>query len=333
MRKTYFLILCFIAQDSLAQGRFSQFYSMPLLFNPANTGRFNKSYRMAGGFRNEVNAVSSFKQSAISIESKILNSIVPENDCLAMSIVGIDEKSLGEGTKNDYFGVSLAYQKGLDPEGEQQIGVGFQFIRGRKRIDPPTYVFEDQLNAWIQSGFTNINIFQSTPIDVSYNDLNAGIVYQGKINTKNFISVSTTLYHANKPHKSFSGGELILDRQFGGHIGWENRPSERNKVYSFLLVNFLENQETILGGAIYQSTISTKRYEIEFGGSFKTNPILGQFIIPMIGLNFREFLLNMSYDINISAKNTQRRGATEITLTYTNATTRSRFLENKFIRY
>jgi hypothetical protein len=306
---------------------------LPLLFNPANTGRFNKSYRIGGGFRNEVNAVSSYKQGVISIESKILTSIVPEYDCLAVGIVGINERSLGEGTKGDYFGVSLAYQKGLDQDGEQQIGVGFQFIRGRKRIDPPTYVFEDQLNAWIQSGFANINIFQSNPIDISYNDLNAGIVYQGKIDTKNFLSVSTTLYHANRPHKSFSGGELILDRQFGGHIGWENRPSERNKIYSFLLVNFLDKQETILGGAIYQSTLSAKYYEIAFGGSFKTNPVLGKFFTPMIGLSFKEFFLNMSYDVNISARNTQRRGASEITLTYTTATTRSRFLENKFIRY
>ena len=42
-------LFCFISPlTAECQNRFSQFYASPLLVNPANTGRFNKSYRIGG---------------------------------------------------------------------------------------------------------------------------------------------------------------------------------------------------------------------------------------------------------------------------------------------
>lgn len=291
------------------------------------------SQRIGGGFRNEKNAISSYNQSFFSFDSKIFSSILAENDCLAIGFTALNERSPGEGIKNDYFSISLAFNKGLNTEGDQQIGVGFQTTLGRKRIDLPTYFFEDQLNAWIQSGFANLDIFQLNPIDISYIDLNVGVIYQGKINFKNFFSVSSTLHHANKPNKSFQGGELILKRQFGGHISWERRPTEKKTIYTFLLVNLPENNETFIGGVLIQSTITTKKYQVIYGGSFKKNFFRGQSITPIFGLKFKELNLNLSYDINVFNSNSQQNGASEISLTFTNAFSRSRYLENKFIRY
>ena len=86
-------------------------------------------------------------------------------------------------------------------------------------------------------------------------------------------------------------------------------------------------------GIIYQSDIKLKFYNISVGGIFKRNESQGEFFIPVVGLKYGEFLLNMSYDINISGKNNGQRGATEITLIFTSANTRARYLEDKFIRY
>ncbi|MBC7868400.1 MAG: type IX secretion system membrane protein PorP/SprF, partial [Gloeobacteraceae cyanobacterium ES-bin-316] len=56
MKTTAFLQLCvLICSGTQAQSRFSQFYSNPLLINPANTGRFDKTYRLGGSFRRELN--------------------------------------------------------------------------------------------------------------------------------------------------------------------------------------------------------------------------------------------------------------------------------------
>ncbi len=335
MKKIYFIFLIAIINHQLiAQPRFSQFYSSPLLFNPANTGRFNQSYRIAGSFRSEKNAISIFNQSTFSFESKILNAIISENDCFAIGVTGLNERSPGERIKNDYLSISLAYQKGLDIDGKQQIGLGFQTTLGRKRIEPSSYFFESQLDAWIASGFTNIDISQITGVDVSYLDLNVGLVYQGMVNSRNFITAGVSVYHANKPNKNFQGGELILSRQFWNHFGWEKKLAGNRKIYSAALLSFSKKKiDDSFLGIIYEIDLSQKNKQLHFGSWFRKNLYRGSSLIPIVGLKYNNFLLNLSYGINISKKNTGQKGASEIAIVYTNATTRLRFNEKKFIRY
>ena len=135
MKKIYiFVSFLIITNISISQTRFSQFYSYPLLFNPAYTGRYNQSVRIGGGFRSEKNASSVYNQSTFSIESKIFNSLIPENDCFAIGITGVNERSPGENTKNDYLSIAFAYQKGLDIEGQQQFGLGFSLHLAVNRL-------------------------------------------------------------------------------------------------------------------------------------------------------------------------------------------------------
>lgn len=334
MKKVIYTTLLFLLhKEDFCQNHFTQFYSSQFLNNPASVGRFNKSFKVAGGFRSEKNVTSLFNQSFFSLESKILNLVIPENDCFAIGIAGINEKSISDGINNNYFSFSLAYQKGLDNLGEQQIGVGFQTTFGHKRIDPPQYFFEDQLYAWIQSGFTNINAYQIGNVDVSYVDLNIGIIFQGKLNSNNYISIGSSLHHVNSPNKVFQGGELMLNRQIGGHISWESRLSEKNKIYSFFVMNLPEHKLNFITGIMYESNIKLKLYSLTAGCGYKKNTDLGTFLVPMIALKFKDFFLNISYDINISGKQVRQKGASEISLIYTHANNRNRFLENKFIKF
>ena len=140
------LVFIINIEKSNCQARFSQFFSSPLLINPAQTGRFNKSYRAGGTFRREVNAKEQiYTQGTIFFDSKILNSIVPENDCFAIGILGLAENSEIEGIKNTYFSFSMGYQKSLDEEGKQQLGIGFQTTYARKQLLKPNYIFEGKL--------------------------------------------------------------------------------------------------------------------------------------------------------------------------------------------
>src|SRR6187399_3236509 len=95
------LLFCFVNDPAVfSQARFSQFYASPLSINPANTGRFNKSYRIGGSYRREINAqehVSS--QSSFFLDSKIFNKLTPQNDCFAIGFLGLSEKSVAEGMK------------------------------------------------------------------------------------------------------------------------------------------------------------------------------------------------------------------------------------------
>lgn len=334
MRKTFLLALFLLPSFALlAQNRFAQFYSTPLLYNPANTGRFNKSTRLIAGFHNDKNTNGLHNQSYLSVDTKILGAAVGENNCFAIGFSGLAEQSMGVGMKNSYLSVSLAYHKGLNEEGTQQIGVGFQTVFAHRTLNPPSVFFESHLASWINSGYANIDAFNFNKIDFTYFDLNAGLSYQGQFNAKNFFSTGISINHINQPSKIFQGGEFSLSRQYWGHLGWEaNLPLER-KFYSAVLASYSKNVvDDILVGSVYQMLVK-KQTRIHIGGWYRDNKLLGTSIIPTLGLHYFDFGITYSYDINVSRKNSGQQNANEITLNYTTAKSRARFYEKKFITY
>jgi Type IX secretion system membrane protein PorP/SprF len=120
-----------------AQPRFTQFYSTPLFFNPAATGRFNKDYRIAIATRLERTSLkTAFSQNAFAVDFKAFSSKLPEYDCFSFGLNALDEKSTSEGIKNSYLGFSMSYNKSLDDEGKHQLTVGFQTQIANKRLLP-----------------------------------------------------------------------------------------------------------------------------------------------------------------------------------------------------
>ena len=154
------------------------------------------------------------------------------------------------------------------------------------------------------------------------------------VNSKNFISAGASIYHANKPHKIFQGGELNLSRQYWTHLAWERILSDNRKMYSAILISYSgENIDDSFLGIIYEITLNQKNKQLHFGSWLRKNMYRGTAVVPIIGLRYNDFTLNLSYDINISKKDLGQKGSSEISLSHTHAKTRSRFNENKFIRY
>lgn len=329
------LLFCFFDQPvSYGQARFSQFYNSPLLINPSNTGRFNKSYRIGGSFRREINAQEQiFTQAAFFSDFKVLEKLVPEQDCFALGISGLSENSATEGIKNTYLSLSASYQKGLDEDGKQQLGIGFQTTYAHRKLLKPDYIFESQLISWINSGYSNINIFQLGDVDVVYTDLNAGLVFQGMVNAANHFSAGVSMYHITAPKKIFQGGELNVPRQTWGHLGWEKKLKNAGKLYSALLMGYSERSVNTFFAGIASDFSLNRNNQVSFGVWFRSSMIGGKAIVPVIGLNFVGFALNTSYDINFYSKNLGQKSAMEISLIYTGAKSRERFLEERFIRF
>lgn len=204
-------------------------------------------------------------------DTKILTSVIPENDCFALGVVGLGENNSDEGIKNTYLSLSMGYQKCLDEEGKQQLGIGFQATYARKKLIKPNFVFEDQIFSWASSGYTNIDIYNLNNVDVSYLDINAGIAYQGIINSKNSFSAGISMYHINEPNRIFQGGELLISRQIWGHIAWETNISNAQKLYSAKVISVSNKSITdLLAGVSYQISINKYNNFILGAGTEKT---------------------------------------------------------------
>ena len=85
MRRIVFALFCmayFLPGTAVAQDpAFSQFFASPLSLNPALTGKFNGTVRVAGNYRNQWPQIdNAFITSTVSIDGNILASHLPAGD-------------------------------------------------------------------------------------------------------------------------------------------------------------------------------------------------------------------------------------------------------------
>lgn len=111
--------------------------------------------------------------------------------------------------KSNFLSVSTAYHKGLDEDGMNQIGAGFQATYTSKSLDVTKVFFEDQLRS---DGFTGVSseVFNNSQLSVNYFDVQAGVLYNGSTNGDNNIYAGISMYHLNRHKESFKTENIIL---------------------------------------------------------------------------------------------------------------------------
>lgn len=298
---------------------FSQFYASPLTLNPALTGKFDGQYRVAGNYRDQWPEISkAYITSTISLDMGILPNRISETDTWGIGVMAMTDKTANGLLTSNYLSISTAYHKGLDENGLHQIGVGFQGSYAGKRLDGGKLNFAeelDQLGGWTNPTNEPIN---GMLINVNYFDFNAGILYNGSTNGFNNFYVGTSFYHINRPQESFNGVYYLLNPRFtlhgGGYfpVGLSNNIIHLSAVHSRQAGAF----NTVIGGAIALNANNDPDNPTSFyaGSWFR----LGDAVIPYVGLEFSDFRLGATYDVNISNLKTasQSRGGIEISLIY-----------------
>jgi type IX secretion system PorP/SprF family membrane protein len=318
VKKTYCAVILFVcALTSKAQDpNFSQFFASPLTMNPAMTGKFAGQYRVAGNYRNQWPTINNaYTTATASFDADILQDKIPEFDQFGIGFMGFTDRAGNGVLQYNYFSVSTAYHKALDENGDNQLGIGFQGTYSAKRLDVSSLNFEDMLRP---DGFTGLTqeSFNGTKLNMSYFDLNTGILYNGTTNGYNNIYAGVSLYHANQPKESFNKGDYKLARrltvQAGGHVPYGDDAIHFSANYSLQA----GATNTMFGGAYGKlmnpdQPVPTTLY---LGSWYR----LGDAIIPYIGLEFGEFHIGATYDVNISKLKpaSNMRGGMEISLIY-----------------
>ena len=159
------------------------------------------------------------------------------------------------------------------------------------------------------------------------------LFYQGSMNAANSFSTGISIQHINNPEKTFSGGQLRILPDYLGHVAWESKFANSNKIYASALTRFMGKSFRELTAGISCEISLKKSTEISIGTWLKKNSLFGNSIMPSVGLNFKDFVLTSSYDVGVSPRQRYIRSASEFTLIYTHATSRKSFVENRFIRF
>jgi type IX secretion system PorP/SprF family membrane protein len=320
MRKFFCTVLILIgtlvsqAQDP----NFSQFFVSPLTLNPALTGKFDGVYRVAGNYRNQWPSIyNAYNTGTVSYDVGILRNRIPEFDQFGVGILALTDKSGQGGVYQDnYLALSLAYHKALDENGYHQIGLGFQGAYTDKKIYPNKAHFEDQLtsNGW--TGVTS-EIFTNQQLGVSYFDMNLGLFYNGSTNGSNNFYFGSSMYHVNRHKESFVGANYILEPRLTLQAGGMMPIGDYNAFHFSALHSRQANATNTLIGGAYMLNINPDEYS-------PTNLYLGTWvrfgdaIIPYVGLEFGEFRVGATYDVNVSSlkPGSNMRGGAEFSIIY-----------------
>jgi len=298
---------------------FSQFFASPLTLNPALTGKFDGDFRVAGNYRNQWPTINNaFTTYTASFDIGILKNRIPEYDQFGVGVMAFSDKAASGVLQNNFAGLSISYHKALDEDGYNQLGLGFQGTYANKRLDVyrKDVTFLDQLTS---NGFTGLTseVFDQQNLNISYFDVNAGVLYNGTTNGLNSFYLGASMYHINRPKESFTGGQYYLQPRLTLQAGGMLPQGEYNAIHFSAIHSRQANAvNTVLGGA-YMLNVNADPVSptnVYLGSWFR----FGDAVIPYIGLEFNSMRIGASYDVNVSSlkPGSNMRGGIELSLIY-----------------
>jgi type IX secretion system PorP/SprF family membrane protein len=186
---TFILIICsiiFSLQKSSAQDpHFSQFFASPLTVNPAFTGKFDGTYRVASNHRNQWPSINNaFITTTASFDTKLMQKSINENDSWGIGFTGYSDSHASGAIKFNALSFSTAYHKGIDEDNNTQIGFGFQITQANMLVNTNQIKFEDQLT---NAGFTGLTteIFNNPSLSASHMSISSGLLLNGTMGEQN----------------------------------------------------------------------------------------------------------------------------------------------------
>lgn len=291
----------------------SQFYSIPLLLNPALTG--NSDYNLRGGinFRNQWNSVTTpFVSQSVYVDGKLSTQLL-KSSWLGVGGMIFNDKAGDGGLRTTQVMFTGSLNKSLNAGNTLFVhaGIGVELIN--KSVDYSKLHFGDQwnedLNDWKEAT-------GEAPKSQSlfYPDFSVGgmmTYFRGK--SKFFMGVS--INHINRPEESFYN-ELTnnLEKRFAWHGGVESRLSPRLYVKPEIMYTVENGSDEWIAGTNFMMLYGEKGTILHYGLWYRFT----QDIIPTFGFEKKRLKLMISYDINVSELQvaSSSRGGLEISLTY-----------------
>ena len=290
---------------------FSQFYSTPLLINPASTGLTYGPYRIASNYRSQWNdAGSAYKTFTISGDAQILKNKMAEGNILGLGLTLVNDKTLEGAVQSNSLALSTAYHVSLDEV--QSVGVGFQGTYNERRIDFSRLHFENQFNG---GGFD-----PSIPVGEAlgdgkkyYMDLNAGAVYSFMDETRSFMA-GASVYNILKKEETYLTEQFKKPMLYSVVVSGDIDIGVNNSIY--FSGNYRrqgnENETTI--GAAYGFFLDETGYTAFKIGMWHR---IKDALIPYAGFAINGLQVGCSYDYTVSQQTrANAKNAFEISVVY-----------------
>lgn len=287
------LLLCTAKSFAQTDPHFSQYYANPLYLNPALTGVIDGDYRATVNFKQQWSALnSSFLTGGASFD------LAPKKN-FAFGATILNQRA-GELDFNYLSAlVSGSYRLRFGAEGLQMVSFGLQAGVINRSFDFSQARFGNQFNpisgydGGMMSGETLSSQSSLVP------DVNAGIMFfDGNPNKSVNVFLGASAAHLTRPMDRFSGSNSRIPVRFTAHGGARIKASELLDIVPNALFMYQGNTNEVSLGAYAQLNVNPSA-NILFGGNYRNKDAA----IAFVGLQLKNMVFGLSYDVNTSTFN------------------------------
>lgn len=300
---------------------FSQYNASPLTLNPALTGFYNGDYRVVGNFRSQWGSFTdSYRTMSASFEISTLKGKL-QGDYLSFGLLFYNDKAGVVEYSTNHTGFSMAYRKTLGSRVKHGLTFGIQGALVSQSINRDKLIFDNQYNGVeADPNISSGEVIASNNIQA---DLSTGLLWH-IVPSKIFnIYFGAAYFHLTQPSNSFVDGSTNrLGAKYMGQVG--------AKIYLNRILNLLPSavywQQLAarqINAGTYLQFVLNDDYDLEtsfsLGAWARIADPLVDAVIFGARMDFRGFVVGLSYDMNISKLSTvsDSRGAYEISMIYT----------------
>jgi type IX secretion system PorP/SprF family membrane protein len=302
-------LLLMMGKASVAQvdPHFSQYYVYPSWLNPALTGVFDGSYRVAGIYRNQWSGVTPFKTPGVSFDMNTNNSISFGGSIMNLKAGDAGYSYLTAYASASYSGIRFGINK------TQRVVFGMQAGVVNRKFDPSKFTTsENWTNTGFQPGLTSENLTRTSS---AMFDMGAGALYiDGTPNKKTNFYGGLAVSHLTQPEDDFiKDADAKLPMRLTLHGGLRVVVNDNWSITpNFLFLSQGTAKETMLGA--YAQVKASEEADFLFGANYR----FGDAFAPYIGYYYKNFVLGASYDVNMSDLGKTAKGANsfEISLSF-----------------
>lgn len=271
---------------------FSQYYTYPSWLNPALTGVFDGELRGAAIYRSQWgNITTPFSTPGISVDMNT-------NRNINFGLSALRQKAGDGGFNYTTAYANIAYTGvRLGAEGLQRFVFGMQAGLIQRRFDMTKMTFGDQWNpiTGFNPGSTSADQFNRN--STSSLDVGAGLLFYDaqpgkKANFYGGVSVS----HLTRPTDQFSAtGDAKFPVRYTTHAGTRIALNDQFSLTpNALYLRQGTASETMVGA--YGELKAAPELNLMLGANYRFKDA----IAPYFGINYKNLMIGMSYDINTS---------------------------------
>ena len=300
---------------------FSQFYSTPLIVNPAMTGIVDGKFRISNNYRSQWGSAGGYSTFHISGDMPLGRTRF-KNNYFGVGLLIYQDKAGDAKFTNTVMEGSLAYTTTLD-DGDNYIAIGFRGGIDSREMDLSKATWDNQWNGDVYNPLLS---GESLPYHQrSYFDFTAGLMWYYIPDGRNNISVGGSMSHIAKPDLSFSpAAEDVLNNTIIVHASAElcMDPYATFWVAPKLFAQFEGVQREIVAGSFVKTRVQIKtkytNFKKDMYFSFGAWYRLEDAFILATRFEFNDFGLGISYDFTTSELGSLlgSGGGPEFTLSY-----------------